>query len=169
MANDKQFKLKTTFVATRGVDEYRATIPLWVKPTDVVLEIGCEWGSTTTLLAHHCQEVIGTDLSTECIGRARERYPDLRFEQLDAYDVRAALAFGRSFTKIYIDVSGLSGYRSLLDVIALLNMYATLLIPEAIVIKSGALKQFATHCVAWHAPDNRMSISRSVDSNEVRT
>ncbi len=31
------------------------------------------------------------------------------------------------FAKVYIDVSGLSGYRLLLDLIALLHMYATLL------------------------------------------
>jgi trans-aconitate methyltransferase len=149
MANDKQFKLRTQYVATRGVQEYRATIASWVQPHDVVLEIGCEWGTTTVQLAPRCQEVIGTDLSAECIAEARRQHPGLRFEVLDAYDLRAAQRFDRRFTKIYIDVSGLSGYRSLLDLIALLNMYATLFEPEAIVVKSGALKQFARQCVAW--------------------
>jgi hypothetical protein len=149
MANEKQFKLKTIFVGTRGVTEYRESIAEWVNPDDTVLEIGCEWGTTTVLLAPHCKEVIGTDVSSECIQRARLLYPHIRFEVLDAYDVRAALNFGVSFTKIYIDVSGLSGYRSLLDVIALLNMYATMLVPEAIIVKSGALKNFAAHCIAW--------------------
>ena len=149
MANEKQFKLKTIFVGTRGVGEYRESIAQWVNPNDTVLEIGCEWGTTTVLLAPQCKEVIGTDVSPECIQRARLLYPHIRFEVLDAYDVQAALGFGRSFTKIYIDVSGLSGYRSLLDVIALLNMYATLFTPEAIIVKSGALKNFAIHCIAW--------------------
>jgi len=149
MANDKQFRLNTVFVGTRGVQEYRARIPVWVRAGDVVLEIGCEWGTTTALLAPHCCEVIGTDVSAECIAVARRKHPHLRFEVLDAYDLPRALALGRRFTKIYIDVSGLSGYRSLLDVIALLNMYATLFSPEAIVVKSGALKNFAAHCLAW--------------------
>ena len=149
MANDKQFKLNTVFVGTRGVQEYRASIATWVKPDDVVLEIGCEWGTTTALLAPACREVIGTDVSAECIGVARRQHPQLRFEVLDAYDLPGALRLDRRFTKVYIDVSGLSGYRSLLDVIALLNMYATLLAPAAIVVKSGALKNFAAHCVAW--------------------
>jgi hypothetical protein len=70
---------------------------------------------------------------------------------LDGFDVRAALDFGKQFTKVYIDMSGLSGYRSLLDTIALLTMYATVLRPEAIIIKSGALKQFASHCVPWRS------------------
>ncbi len=152
MANEKQFKLKTTFIGTRGVKEYRETIATWINENDVVLEIGCEWGTTTALISRRCKEVIGTDISADCIERARQKYPSIRFEVLDAYDVRTALRFNKRFTKIYIDVSGLSGYRSLLDVIALLNMYATIFNPEAIIVKSGALKHFAGHCVAWQSP-----------------
>jgi trans-aconitate methyltransferase len=149
MANEHALKLKTTFLATRGVKEYRATIPAWVRPDDVVLEIGCEWGTTTALIAPRCCEVIGTDISPECIARARQYQPALQFEVLDAFDVRAALTLNRAFSLIYIDVSGLSGYRALLDTIALLTMYATLFRPRAIVAKSGALKQFASHCQPW--------------------
>ncbi len=149
MANERQFKLKTRYVATRGVKEYRATIPQWVCADDVVLEIGCEWGTTTVLIAPHCKSVLGTDISADCIERARQMHPGIRFDTLDAFDVRAALDFGDDFTKVYIDMSGLSGYRSLLDCISLLQMYATVLRPEAIVIKSGAIKQFASHCIAW--------------------
>jgi len=155
VANEKQFKLDTMFIGTRGVREYRESIAEWVGAEDVVLEIGCEWGTTTTLLAARCREVVGTDSSAECIARARARYPEIRFETLDAFDVRAALDLGVPFTKVYIDMSGLSGYRSLLDVIALLTMYATVLRPRAIVVKSGALKQFASHCVAWQPPGVR--------------
>ena len=160
MANDKQFKLKTTFVGTRGVKEYRETIPVWVHEHDVVLEIGCEWGMTTVLIAPYCKEVIGTDISADCVQKARQRYPHLRFEVLDAYDLHTALSLNKRFTKIYIDVSGLSGYRSLLDVIALLNMYATIFNPDAIIVKSGALKHFAAHCTAWQSPRSASHASR---------
>lgn len=149
MPNERQFKLRTKFVATRNVKEYRATIPAWVSPDDVVLEIGCEWGTTTEVLAGRCKEVIGTDISAECIARAREKRPGLHFEVLDAFDVPAAMAMGKRFTKVYMDISGFSGYRSLLDVISLLSMYATILQPQAIVVKSGALKQFASLCTPW--------------------
>ena len=149
MTNEKQFKLKTMFVGTRGVAEYRQTIATWVYSNDLVLEIGCEWGTTTALIAPYCKEIIGTDLSLDCIEKARQKHPHIRFEVLDAYDVQTAMSFDKPFTKIYIDVSGLSGYRSLLDVIALLNMYATVFKPEAIIVKSGALKNFAAHCIAW--------------------
>ena len=153
VVSDKQLKLNTKFVGTRKVKEYRETIPIWVKEDDVVLEIGCEWGTTTRLIAERCKEVIGTDISPECIQRAREKYPDLHFEVLDGFDVRAALDLGKEFTKVYIDISGLSGYRALMDVISLLMMYATVLRPEAIIIKSGALKHFAAHCYAWRSGD----------------
>jgi trans-aconitate methyltransferase len=152
MANEHALKLKTRYIATRGVKEYRATILALVRPDDTVLELGCEWGTTTALLAPRCQEVLGADISPECIARARQYHPQLRFAVLDAFDVRAALALGRSFSLIYFDVSGLSGYRALLDTIVLLTMYATVLRPRAIVVKSGALKQFAAHCQAWQSP-----------------
>ena len=151
--NDKQYRPRTRFIGTRGVREYRETIPVWVNADDVVLEIGCEWGTTTEILAQYAGKVIGTDISPDCIQRAREKRPTLHFEVLDGFDVRAALDFGVPFTKVYIDMSGLSGYRSLLDTISLLTMYATVLRPDAIVIKSGSLKNFAARCTAWH-PDN---------------
>lgn len=149
MTNDKQYQIKTKFIATRGVQEYRQTIPLWVKKNDVVLEIGCEWGTTTALIVPFCKEVIGTDISQACIDRAKLLHPGIHFEVLDGFDVRSALELGRTFTKIYIDMSGLSGYRSLLDTISLLQMYATTFRPEAIIVKSGSLKLFASQCLAW--------------------
>jgi hypothetical protein len=162
VANEQQFKLRTRFIATRGVQEYRATIPYLVQQQDMVLELGCAWGSTTHMLAAHCHMVIGTDVSPVCIARAQHEYPQLTFAVLDAFDVRAALALGQAFTKIYMDLSGFSSYRALLDVIALATMYATVFRPEAIVVKSGALKQFASHCRAWNdQPWHELSSSTS--------
>lgn len=153
MATQNQlFDGHTEFIATRGVKEYRATIPVWVNAEDVVLEIGCEWGTTTTLIAPHCKRVVGTDISLKCIERARERHPDLHFEVLDGFDIRAALELDEPFSKIYIDMSGMSGYNSLLDTIALLTSYATVLRPQAIIVKSSSLKRFAGHCHAWRPP-----------------
>ncbi|EKE00330.1 MAG: hypothetical protein ACD_22C00047G0016 [uncultured bacterium] len=151
MANDKQYKIKTKYIGTRGVDEFRATIAEWVKPDDVILEIGCEWGTTSVLIAEKCKNLVATDVSSECIERAKKTYPGIRFETLDIYDIKAAMALNMKFTKIYVDVSGFSGYRSLLDVLSVLNMYASVFEPEAIIIKSGAIKQFARNLVAWES------------------
>ena len=75
MANEKQFRLRTRYIATRDVKEYRATIPTWVNAEDVVLEIGCEWGTTTVPIAQRARRVVGTDISPDCIGRARRDHP----------------------------------------------------------------------------------------------
>jgi len=136
---------------TRGVKEYRESISLWVHEDDVVLEIGCEWGTTTALIAPRCKKVIGTDISPKCIAPAKERHPNLHFEMLDGFDVKAALDLSEHFRTIYIDMSGISGYQSLLDTIALLKMYSTVLRPEVIIVKIGALKHFAAHCMPWHS------------------
>ena len=153
MANDRQFRVRTDFIAARDVNEYRATIPVWVNAEDAVLEIGCEWGTTTRVIARQARTVIGTDISSDCIERARAENPGIRFEVLDGFDARAALALAEGieggFTKVYVDMSGISGYRSLLDCIALLQMYGTVLKPRAIVVKSASLKNFASHCIPW--------------------
>lgn len=149
MANDQQFPTRTLYIATRGVKEYRATIPQLVHPSDSVLELGCEWGSTTALLAGRAGLVIGSDVSREVVKLARVKHPGIRFEVLDAFDVHRLLQLEIPFTKIYLDLSGISGYRSLLDLIALLNTYSSVLRPDTIVVKSGALKNFASRCRAW--------------------
>lgn len=149
MANDKQFRLKTLFVGTRGVKEYRESIQKYVQSDDCILEIGCEWGTTSELIYQKCKNLLATDVSQKCIDRARQMRPDIRFETLDVYDIQKALNFKMKYNKMYIDVSGLSGYRSVLDVVALMNMYASVFNMEAIVVKSGALKDLGKRCIAW--------------------
>ena len=145
---------RTTIVATANVKEYRDTIPHYVGTDDVVLELGWEWGTTSVLLAERAREVVATDVSPECVEQARKKHPGIRFEVLDGFDLAAALRLGTDFTKIYIDISGLSGYRSLLDAIALVQAYASVFRPEAIVIKSQSLKRFISGCVAWRMGGN---------------
>lgn len=149
MANEEQYKLKTILVGTRGVKEYRASIQQYIGKEDKVLEIGCEWGTTSEILFTACKTLVATDISAKCIERARNMRPQIRFEVLDVFDIRTALGFNIAFNKMYIDVSGLSGYRSLLDVISLTDMYASVFDMDAIVVKSGALKQFGRRVVAW--------------------
>ena len=57
MANETQFRATTRIIATRGVKEYRETIPAVVGPDDHVLEVGCEWGTTTAVLAQYAAHV----------------------------------------------------------------------------------------------------------------
>lgn len=150
MANENQYKLKTLFIGTRGVQEYRESIDTYIQESDRVLEIGCEWGTTSELIFPKCQKLIATDISQDCIQKAKQKRPQIHFETLDVYDIRKAQSFGVDFNKMYIDVSGLSGYRSVLDVIALLNMYSSVFNMDAIVVKSGALKDLSRRCIAWN-------------------
>lgn len=120
----------------------RSTITINVRPDDRVLEIGCEWGTTSAYLAKAAARLVATDVSAECIERARAKHSDIRFETLDAFDLLAVQAHA-PVDVVYVDVSGLSGFRSLLDVLAVLNAYSNLLAPRVIVIKSGALVSLA--------------------------
>src|SRR6516162_7487660 len=128
MANEMQFRAATRIIATRGVQEYRETIPAVVRPGDYVLEVGCEWGTTTAVLARYAAHVIGID-------------------------IRPVLDLGLPATKVYMDLSGLSGYRGLLDLIALIQGYAGIVRPDTMVVKSGALKHFAQCCSPWHGAE----------------
>ncbi len=149
MANDNQYKTQALFVGTRGVKEYRASIEEYIQAEDRVLEIGCEWGTTSELIYPKCEHLVATDISEKCITRAKKMRPEIQFDVLDVYNIRKVIDWNIDFNKMYIDVSGLSGYRSLLDVISLLDMYSKVFRMEVIVIKSGALKNFAKNCVAW--------------------
>jgi SAM-dependent methyltransferase len=155
MTNDSQYKIASRIVATRGVREYRATIDDLVSDRDVVLEIGCEWGTTTALLAKRAARVVGTDISAVCIERGLVDHPELDLRVLDAFDLGAVLRLDLPVTKVYMDLSGLSGYRGLLDLIALINNYGSLLRPDTIVVKSGALKHFAHLCQPWISGQHR--------------
>jgi trans-aconitate methyltransferase len=148
LANDRQFQTRSRLVATRGVKHYRDTIPHIVTPSDAVLELGCEWGTTSVLLHHRAERLVATDLSSKAIIEARKRHPHIDFRTLDAFDLRAVERLGL-FDVVYLDVSGLSGYRSTLDAVALANAYSALLEPRAIVIKSGSLVNLARRLIAW--------------------
>jgi trans-aconitate methyltransferase len=143
MPNERQYQLKTRIIATRNVRDYRATICELVRPEDQVLEVGCGWGNSTRLLAHRAAYVLGTDVSPTCVAEAQKRHPGIDFAVLDAFDLRALLGLVRPFDVVYLDLSGISGFRSTLDVIALLNNYGALLAPRATVIKSGAMVNLA--------------------------
>ena len=65
------------------------------------------------------------------------------------------MANDNQFRTRTVFISGLSGYRGLLDLVALLNAYAAVLAPRLIVVKSGALKHFAMQCRAWSVEEGR--------------
>ena len=61
-----------------------------VKPTDVILEIGCGVGRVGRVLAPRCREWVGTDVSANMLAHARRRLADLpnvRTEVVSGYDL----------------------------------------------------------------------------------
>lgn len=129
-------------IVTKGVKEYRATIPLFVNTKDTVLEIGFAWGTTTNLLYKVCKKVIGIDKSTSYF-TAVKNYPWIEFHQIDAFNISEVQKFGYKLDKIYIDISG---SRSIYEVIKIVQMYKCVFKPELIVVKSSKLEKFVSEC-----------------------
>ena len=134
-----------TFILTRGVREYRATIPHYVCQDDTVLEVGVAWGTTTAILARYAKKVVGID-SGRSLATAIKTYPHIQFEPIDGFDISSILKLGIEFTKVYIDISGC---RPIADVMKMATAHAAALHPKVIVIKSTALKRFVRHCIVW--------------------
>ena len=132
-------------ILTKGVKEYRQTIPYFVNKNDIVLEIGCAWGTTSDLLYKHAKYLVAIDKG-KSLPAAEKKYPCIHFERIDGFDVKRVIDLGFKFNKIYIDISGC---RSMFDVIRMVRMYDSVFKPEILVVKSSKLKRFAAQCVVW--------------------
>lgn len=135
----------TTIIVAGDANEYRATISRCIKDEDIVLEIGCAEGTTTVKLAEHCSDVVGIDKGGS-LPKARSRYPWVRFEQIDGFDIPGIKALGKQFTKIYIDISG---NRDVSTVIPLIQKHEAVFKPELIVVKNSKLKKLLRKCSIW--------------------
>jgi SAM-dependent methyltransferase len=63
-----------------------------VRPGDACLEVGCHEGVTTDMMHRRAAHVVGVDLSAVTVAAARARFPGVRFEVADAFDIKALLA-----------------------------------------------------------------------------
>jgi len=132
-------------IVTRGVKEYRQTIPHCIDRLDTVLEIGCAWGTTSALLHRRAGRLVAIDKGKSLLS-ARERYPRIQFEQIDGFDISRVLRLGVRFTKVYIDISGC---RAIADVLAMVSAYESACRPQLIIVKSTALKRLLERATAW--------------------
>ena len=71
-------------IASVGVEEYRRTIPFIVDKEDEILEVGCHFGRTTSML-HKKASCIGVDISDKIIRHAKKQYADVPFAVADAW------------------------------------------------------------------------------------
>lgn len=96
-----------------GVTEYRKTISWLVHGDDLVLEIGCQGGLTTDLIAKHVRQirasadnrdgggrvvgVVGVDVAKKSVAHARKNFPNTvsRFETCDGWDAARIAELGQ--------------------------------------------------------------------------
>jgi 2-polyprenyl-3-methyl-5-hydroxy-6-metoxy-1,4-benzoquinol methylase len=132
-------------IITRGVKEYRQTIVHYVTKEDIVLEIGCAWGTTSAILYKHAKYVVAIDKG-ESLVIAKKTYPQIHFEQIDGFNVSQVKKLGFEFNKIYIDISGC---RDIYDVLKMITVYEAVYAPEIIVAKSTKLKKLIIRSTVW--------------------
>ena len=148
-------------VSAVGVESYRDTITYVVRPNSRVLEIGCHFGTTTSLIAKATQTpntVVGIDIGKVCIDRATKKYNGIRFEVIDAWDTASILKLhpsSSSFDAIYVDVGGISGADGLFEALGLvrqlINAYKSTGKLQCIVVKSRCLRD---HSVVYKNSDD---------------
>jgi len=83
--NAAEYDAKHAFVyeKARGLVELLAP-----KAGERILDLGCGTGALTAEIAARGAEVLGVDRSEEMIAQARKKFPALRFEVLDARELR---------------------------------------------------------------------------------
>jgi trans-aconitate methyltransferase len=71
---------------------------LEVKPGERILDVGCGTGTLTEKIASLGATVVGTDRSPEMVEQARDKFPSLHFEVMDARELRFAEPFDAVFS-----------------------------------------------------------------------
>lgn len=68
------------------------------KPGERILDLGCGTGHLTEKIAEAGADVVGVDRSPEMVKQAREQYPALRFEVMDARELQFEETFDAIFS-----------------------------------------------------------------------
>lgn len=132
-------------IITKGVKQYRQTIPSFINKEDTVLEVGCAWGTTSNILYQYAGHVVAIDKGAS-LPTAKRTYPHIHFEPIDGFDIARIKGLNLAFTKIYIDISGC---REITDIVKIVQIYDAVFSPEIIIVKSSHLKYFAEKCEVW--------------------
>ena len=141
------------FIITKGVKQYRQTIPSCINKQDTVLEVGCAWETTSNILYQYASYVVAIDKGASLL-TAKKTYPHIHFEQIDGFDIGRIKRLNYTFTKVYIDISGC---REIMDIIKIVRIYAAVFSPEIIVVKSSNLKYFVEQCEVWNRYEERFA------------
>eukprot|EP00879_Flechtneria_rotunda_P004936 GHRR01005210.1.p1 GENE.GHRR01005210.1~~GHRR01005210.1.p1 ORF type:complete len:247 (+),score=33.41 GHRR01005210.1:58-798(+) len=132
-------KPSTRVLVTETTTHYRAAACEYTLPDDVVLEVGCHEGVTTDLLHRRCRWVLGVDLNSGPVTKAKARYPHVQFEQIDGFDIRrlTALSPTGTYSKIFIDIGGIA---QLHVVMSLVGLYYKAFKGSVLIVKNKYFK-----------------------------
>ncbi len=83
--NPAEYDAKHAFVYEKAKGLVELLAP---KGGERVLDLGCGTGALTAEIAARGAEVLGVDRSEEMIAQARKKFPELRFEVMDARELR---------------------------------------------------------------------------------
>lgn len=84
-----------SFVWQYGADLLSILAP---QPDERILDLGCGTGHLTAKIAEAGAEVLGIDSSPAMIAQARQNYPRLKFQLVDAHTYRTELPFDAVFS-----------------------------------------------------------------------
>jgi len=62
-------------------------------PYDTAIDVGCGLGYFTNKFAHLCRTVVGVDVSSAAIQKAKQKFPNLRFQVLDIRKAHRRMRF----------------------------------------------------------------------------
>lgn len=68
------------------------------KPSEIILDLGCGTGDLTKEISLSGARVIGVDNSADMIAKAKIKYPELEFYQMDARDLKLDILFDAIFS-----------------------------------------------------------------------
>ncbi|GLI64363.1 hypothetical protein VaNZ11_007607 [Volvox africanus] len=148
----KTVQVKQRVLLCHSTTHYRTCAASVVNWNDAVLEVGSHEGECTRLLSRRCRYIVGVDKSPATIAAARRRYPELRFEEVDGFDVPMLKALGppdgSGFSVVLVDIGGIA---SLSTVAALVGLYyKEFPFSTKIVVKSVFLKRLVEDCLPYN-------------------
>src|SRR5215470_9893698 len=83
--NAAEYDAKHAFVYEKAKGLVELLAP---KAGELILDLGCGTGALTVEIAARGAEVLGVDRSEEMIAQGRKKFPSLRFEVMDARELR---------------------------------------------------------------------------------
>lgn len=93
--NAAQYDAKHAFVYEKAKGLVELLAP---QSGERILDLGCGTGALTAEIAERGAEILGVDQSQEMISQARKKFPALKFEVLDARQLRFSAEFDAVFS-----------------------------------------------------------------------